>query len=581
MASPRNSRVVLWALTFGASFALLVPSAPLHAAEEPEAADWPMVRHDAQNTRATKDEVKPPLKLAWTRVESEALQKRGYNLSPMVGGDGMLYVGEEILHGGQRYLLCLRVETGEIVWKHELPGSPGAPTLKDEVVYCPWMPYGLDKVDARTGELLGRIDTSPAWFGFPFVHDGGLLYRSCPLLAPPERTPFQGWDPAGPVLDSAPYEPGDRKEWRKGVLPDGTIGWYVAVPPFAEDLDSLPRRTGQMHVWRFLEAWPYGWYGHTVEPLTGRVPPSPDNPDGVVAVLQPDTLTGACMFSPPRELRPPSSPSLPVQTGGCPTVGLDEQRVYLLYYGSLFGLPLDMTAREEDWWWRDCGAACLHAVNITRRGLMKRVTPISQVLPVPDYRSPVVGADAIYVSFTMQDGSGERGIAALDKTSGAILWRADAPVSRSHGWKPRKARSRTQSVSSVSGELVLADGMLFFPFGMATLGALEAATGRLVWSTQVFPYSSAVVAGDVLYVACRKQTKPNEETNCRLVALDCKDGRELWRSDYLEPWIKNMIVLDGAVITNSNHVLRAWVPTGDVDKDDNAEQVTAAASPLP
>jgi outer membrane protein assembly factor BamB len=139
----------------------------------------------------------------------------------------------------------------------------------------------------------------------------------------------------------------------------------------------------------------------------------------------------------------------------------------------------------------------------------------------PGHSSPSVGDRAIFVTATEQD---KLFTIAVDRTTGAILWRREAP-------RPRKQVIERPANSPTSGSPVT-DGknvfVFFQDFGLLAYGA----DGQELWRLPLGPFnnpfghgSSPILAGDTLLMNC------DQDTGSFLLALDKNTGRRQWRAE--------------------------------------------------
>lgn len=166
--------------------------------------------------------------------------------------------------------------------------------------------------------------------------------------------------------------------------------------------------------------------------------------------------------------------------------------------------------------------------------------PATNVLwktPLPfGHSSPVIIGDRIFLTGAeggnLQDsGRAEKVIDAggklftfcLDKSSGKILWRREAP-------RPRiEIYQRTNSPASPSPA---SDGRSVFVF-LADYGILAyGLDGNELWRTPLGPFnnvnghgSSPIVWRDLVILVC------DQDTNSYIIALDKKTGRQRWRAE--------------------------------------------------
>lgn len=160
--------------------------------------DWPMVRHDAQNSGASAENLRPPLKRVWT--------KKGATNEPLlVAGSTLLYTSRR--YGGLRDLQAVNAATGAPLWTVKNVTQPGAADTKQglavTVVRTSEKPTSVSKlganlwpaaiagVDLKTGKVLwtypiGDHPTYPATS--PVTIAGRVVYFvNIPYCVPGEQ----------------------------------------------------------------------------------------------------------------------------------------------------------------------------------------------------------------------------------------------------------------------------------------------------------------------------------------------------------------------------------------------------------
>ncbi len=174
------------------------------------------------------------------------------------------------------------------------------------------------------------------------------------------------------------------------------------------------------------------------------------------------------------------------------------------------------------------------------RGLPVRFGPATNVvwkvdLP-PGHSSPVIAGDRIFLTAaegeTLADagrekvadtGTGRLLTLCLDRRTGAVLWRREAP-------RPR--RERFQPTNSAASPSPVTDGRnvyaFFGDFGLLSYGP----DGNERWRAPLGPFnnvnghgSSPILAGDLLILLS------DQDSNSYLVALDKDTGRVRWKVD--------------------------------------------------
>lgn len=180
-------------LSLAALAAALMLSLPSARAD-----DWPLVRHDAQNSGASSTDVKPPFTRAWT--------KKGATNEPMlVAGNTLLYTSRRA--AGLRDLQAVNATTGAALWTVKNVTQTGAASPKDGLVFTVmrtsdkptsvsklganlW-PAAITGVDLKTGKVLWTypIDEHPTYPATsPVTVAGGVVYLvNIPYCVPGEE----------------------------------------------------------------------------------------------------------------------------------------------------------------------------------------------------------------------------------------------------------------------------------------------------------------------------------------------------------------------------------------------------------
>jgi len=152
----------------------------------------------------------------------------------------------------------------------------------------------------------------------------------------------------------------------------------------------------------------------------------------------------------------------------------------------------------------------------------------------PGHSSPVFTSDRIFLTAAegedlvdagrqkvADSGAGKLLTIALDRASGRILWRREAP-------RPR--RERFQPTNSAASPSPVTDGrsvyVFFGDFGLLSYGP----AGDERWRVELGPFNnvnghgaSPVLHGDLLFLIC------DQDTGSYLLALDKNTGRQRWR----------------------------------------------------
>ena len=138
----------------------------------------------------------------------------------------------------------------------------------------------------------------------------------------------------------------------------------------------------------------------------------------------------------------------------------------------------------------------------------------------PGHSSPSVAGDKIVLSAF----EGEKIFTiALDRASGRILWRREAPRPRKQELQPNNSPASATPVSD--GKNVYS---FFADFGLLAYGP----DGNELWRMPLGPFNnpfghgaSPILAGDLLLMVC------DQDTNSFLLAIDKATGRVRWRTE--------------------------------------------------
>jgi hypothetical protein len=133
------------------------------------AADWPMIRGDAQHTGFVAAELKPPFRLSWAREFKD--ERLGTAMEPIVAG-GRVFV---TTHAGNLY--CLRAEDGEGVWRFQAQGPfLHSPAVVGDRVLAACSDGNIYALDPNTGKLEWRHWAGYGGFSAAPVLDSGLVF---------------------------------------------------------------------------------------------------------------------------------------------------------------------------------------------------------------------------------------------------------------------------------------------------------------------------------------------------------------------------------------------------------------------
>ncbi len=135
--------------------------------------------------------------------------------------------------------------------------------------------------------------------------------------------------------------------------------------------------------------------------------------------------------------------------------------------------------------------------------------------------SPIIGADRVYVTAVEND---KLLTFALDRATGRILWRREAPRPRRQEIeRPANGPASASPVSDGSNAYVF-----FQDFGLLAYGP----DGNELWRMPLGPFNnpfghgaSPILAGDSLLMVC------DQDTRSFLLAVDKRSGKVLWRTE--------------------------------------------------
>ena len=139
----------------------------------------------------------------------------------------------------------------------------------------------------------------------------------------------------------------------------------------------------------------------------------------------------------------------------------------------------------------------------------------------PGNSSPAVAGDRIYLTAVERE---KLFTIALDRSSGKVLWRREAPRPRKQVIE-RPANGPVSATPATDGRNVYA---FFQDFGLLAYGP----DGNELWRMPLGPFNnpfghgaSPILAGEVLLMVC------DQDTNSFLIAMDKHTGRVIWRTE--------------------------------------------------
>jgi outer membrane protein assembly factor BamB len=142
-----------------------------------------------------------------------------------------------------------------------------------------------------------------------------------------------------------------------------------------------------------------------------------------------------------------------------------------------------------------------------------------------------VGEDLIYV------GSFDKQLHALDKATGTVRW--EMPEGGTEDW--------------VWAAPVLADEVVYFSDKKGNVFAVEAETGRTIWTAQIGGQvvASPIVNGGTVFIASAGQISNGTADGPRrgaLIALDAETGDELWREETPAPIYSTPAIVGDSIV---------------------------------
>ena len=139
----------------------------------------------------------------------------------------------------------------------------------------------------------------------------------------------------------------------------------------------------------------------------------------------------------------------------------------------------------------------------------------------PGNSSPAVAGDRIYLTAVEHE---KLFTIALDRASGKVLWRREAPRPRKQVIE-RPANGPVSATPATDGRNAYA---FFQDFGLLAYGP----DGNELWRMPLGPFNnpfghgaSPILAGDMLLMVC------DQDTNSFLLAIDKRTGRVIWRTE--------------------------------------------------
>ncbi len=126
------------------------------------------------------------------------------------------------------------------------------------------------------------------------------------------------------------------------------------------------------------------------------------------------------------------------------------------------------------------------------------------------------GGRPLFVDNRVVFGSASGQLVALNAQDGAQLWRATIATPR--------GRTEIDRLVDVDADLASADGVIYAAAYQGNVAAIEAASGKLIWSREISSQSGIVVDGDHLYLS---------DAAGNVWALSSQNGATLWKQDVL------------------------------------------------
>jgi outer membrane protein assembly factor BamB len=188
----------------------------------------------------------------------------------------------------------------------------------------------------------------------------------------------------------------------------------------------------------------------------------------------------------------------------------------------------------------------------------------------PIWKKPVGGGRASFAvagdrAFTIEQRGGNEVVAAYDVATGRELW--------SHAW-PERFDQWMGGGEGPRATPTWADGLVYALGGRGELRSLDAATGRLVWRTNILQDNNAdnlrwgmagspLVSGDAVIVL------PGGPAGRSVAAYDRRTGRKLWtalddRTAYASPMHVTLLGVPQYLLVSASRVMGVSVDRRDV-----------------
>jgi outer membrane protein assembly factor BamB len=153
------------------------------------AADWPLIRGDANATGAVAHSLARPLEILWTYQAEDS----GFEATAAIAG-GIVYVGDV-----DGTFHAVKLADGKRVWirKFEETGFVAGSAVIDGRIYCVDFNGMVRCLNAADGEPVWEFNTETALYAAPNVHEGVMLLaaESGQLFALDAATGEQKWEP--------------------------------------------------------------------------------------------------------------------------------------------------------------------------------------------------------------------------------------------------------------------------------------------------------------------------------------------------------------------------------------------------
>ncbi|HET6252375.1 MAG TPA: PQQ-binding-like beta-propeller repeat protein [Tepidisphaeraceae bacterium] len=217
------------------------------------------------------------------------------------------------------------------------------------------------------------------------------------------------------------------------------------------------------------------------------------------------------------------------------------RRCSFLFGLSLFALHLLAAGVRGDDWpaWRGAdGQGVAHETNFPETWSAKENVVWRTPLPGPCNSTPIVCKGRVFVTQATDNGA-KRLVLCFDRATGKSLWQGETAFAG-------KERTEVNTNPYCSASPVTDGQRVVAWLGSAGMVAYDL-DGKLLWRADLGEFehpfgngSSPLIFGDAVIVNC------GPGANSFLVALDKRDGKQLWKHDFLERQKKQIDEWSGA-----------------------------------